>query len=126
MVGAHGVETVVAVGEMAEAVVGALEWRHDRQKAKDVAMEWDWAEVESDLDLQRRENARLRATIHMYEQAFLQLHQQKLASGELSVDRSMGVSVHPKFNQNFPLLLSMCISGFHSRIFYRWKLSPAS
>jgi hypothetical protein len=91
MAGAHGVEAVVAVGEMAEAVVGALEWRHERKVAKDVSREWDWAEVESDLDIQRRENERLRATIHMYEQAFQELHKQKLESGKVSVDRSMAV-----------------------------------
>lgn len=92
MVGAHGVETVVAVGEMAEAMVGALEWRHERKAAKDVSREWDWAEVESDLDMQRRENQRLRETIRMYEQAFEQLHKQKVESGKVSVDRSMAVS----------------------------------
>lgn len=91
MAGPHGVEAVVAVGEMAEAVVGALEWRHERKVAKDVSREWDWAEVESDLDIQRRENERLRATIHMYEQAFQELHKQKLESGKVSVDRSMAV-----------------------------------
>lgn len=30
MVGAHGVEMVKAVGEMAEVAVEALEWRHER------------------------------------------------------------------------------------------------
>lgn len=92
MVGAHGVEAVVAVGEMAEAVAGALEWRHERKVAKNVSREWDWAEVESDLDIQRRENERLRTTIHMYEQAFQELHKQKLESGKVSVDRSIAVS----------------------------------
>jgi hypothetical protein len=76
---------------MAEAMVGALEWRHERKVAKEVSREWDWAEVESDLDMQRRENQRLRATIHMYEQAFEQLHKQKVESGIVSVDRSMAV-----------------------------------
>lgn len=88
----HGVETVVAVGEMAEAVVGALEWRHERSAAKKVSREWDWAEVESDLDIQRRENERLRATIHMYEQAFQQLRKQKVETGQVSVDASIAVS----------------------------------
>jgi hypothetical protein len=87
----HGVETVVAVGEMAEAVVGALEWRHERNAAKKVSREWDWAEVESDLDIQRRENERLRATIHMYEQAFQQLRKQKVETGQVSVDASIAV-----------------------------------
>lgn len=91
MVGAHGVEMVVAVGEMAEAVGGALERRHERQHAKVVATEWDWAEVEGDLDVERKENARLRTTIAMYEQAFQQLHKQKSEDGKLSVERSMEV-----------------------------------
>ncbi|XP_024363163.1 uncharacterized protein [Physcomitrium patens] len=91
MVGAHGVEAVVAVGEMAEMALGAMEWRHERKLAKDVTREWDWAEVESDLDIQRRENARLKATIQMYEQAFQQLHKQKMETGTISVDRSMAV-----------------------------------
>ncbi|KAH9575830.1 hypothetical protein CY35_01G131500 [Sphagnum magellanicum] len=98
MVGAHGVEMVVAVGEMAEAAVGALEWNHQRKVAKSVAKEWEWAEVEGELDLEKKENARLRATIAMYEQAFCQLHQQKLEDGNLSVERSMEVYEKLKMN----------------------------
>jgi len=112
MVGVHGVgETVVAVGEMAEAVVGAWEWRQEKRQKKakeDKATTecWDdWAEVESDLELQRRENARLRATIHVYEQAFLELHQQKLATGEVSVDRSLGIYEQLKLRVASPAFL---------------------
>jgi hypothetical protein len=92
MVGAHGAEVVKVVGEMAEVAVEALEWRHERKVEKDIAKEWDWAEVESDLDCQRRDNQRLRATIAMYEQAFQQLHKEKADSGNLSVERSLAVS----------------------------------
>lgn len=92
MVGAHGSEVVKVVGEMAEVAVEALEWRHERKVEKDIAKEWDWAEVESDLDCQRRDNQRLRATIAMYEQAFQQLHNEKADSGNLSVERSLAVS----------------------------------
>lgn len=80
------------VGEMAEVAVEALEWRHERKVEKDIAKEWDWAEVESDLDCQRRDNQRLRATIAMYEQAFQQLHKEKADNGNLSVERSLAVS----------------------------------
>lgn len=94
MVGAHGVEaveTVVAVGEIAEALAETWECRHERQLKKEVDMEWDWAEVESDLDIQRRESMRLRAIIHMYEQTFQQLHKQKMEAGGVSVDCSVAV-----------------------------------
>lgn len=104
--GAHAVEMVVAVGEMAEAAVGALEWNHQRKVAKSVAKEWEWAEVEGELDLEKKENARLRATIAMYEQAFCQLHQQKLEDGNLSVERSMEVS------QSFGYVHLVCLLGF--------------
>jgi hypothetical protein len=97
---------VVAVGEMAEAAVGALEWNHQRKVAKSVAKEWEWAEVEGELDLEKKENARLRATIAMYEQAFCQLHQQKLEDGNLSVERSMEVS------QSFGYVHLVCLLGF--------------
>jgi hypothetical protein len=105
MVGAHGVEMVVAVGEMAEAAVGALEWNHQRMVAKTVAKEWEWAEVEGELDSERKENARLRATIAMYEQAFSHLHEQKMENGGVSVERSIEVrllpvlSLHPFFHR---------------------------
>lgn len=101
-------EAVVAVGEMAEMALGAMEWRHERKLAKDVTREWDWAEVESDLDIQRRENARLKATIQMYEQAFQQLHKQKMETGTISVDRSMAV--------RFVLLAVIC-RGFVGFLF---------
>ncbi|CAK9189782.1 unnamed protein product [Sphagnum troendelagicum] len=89
MVGGHGVEMVAAVGEMAEAAVGVLDWSHQRRVAKAVAKEWEFAEAEGELELERKENMRLRATIAMYQQAFGQLHQQKIENGTLSVDRSM-------------------------------------
>jgi len=98
MVGAHGVEMVVAVGEMAEAAVGALEWNHQRMVAKTVAKEWEWAEVEGELDSERKENARLRATIAMYEQAFSHLHEQKMENGGVSVERS--VELYEKLKMN--------------------------
>jgi hypothetical protein len=125
MVGAHGVEMVVAVGEMAEAAVGALEWNHQRKVAKSVAKEWEWAEVEGELDLEKKENARLRATIAMYEQAFCQFHQQKLEDGNLSVERSMEVSqsfgyVHLVCLLGFRVLLcaSVCFLGFYCVLLY--------
>ncbi len=76
-------EMVAAVGGMAEAAVGVLDWSHQRRVAKAVAKEWEFAEVEGELDLERKENMRLRATIAMYQQAFGQLHQQKMENGTL-------------------------------------------
>jgi hypothetical protein len=43
--------------------------------------------------LERKENMRLRATIAMYQQAFGQIHQQKMENGTLSVERSMEVEL---------------------------------
>jgi hypothetical protein len=93
MVGGHRVEMVAAVGEMAEAAVGVLDWSHQRRVAKAVAKEWEFAEVEGELELERKENMRLRATIAMYQQAFGQIHQQKMENGTLSVERSMEVEL---------------------------------
>lgn len=88
-----------------------MEWRKERRKAKEEALEWDWAEVESDLDLQRKENARLRATIHSYEQAFLQLHPKSVPAGgnansKVSVDRSMDIFNQLKLRVASPAFLS--------------------
>lgn len=51
MVGVYGVEVVVVVGEMVEMVLGVMEWWYEWKLVKDVIREWDWVEVESDLDI---------------------------------------------------------------------------
>jgi hypothetical protein len=91
-VGISGVEMVVSVREMAEAAVGAIEWNYRRMVGKAVDKEWECAEVEKELQSERKENSWLRAIIAMYEQAFCQLHQQKIEDGYFSEELSAEVS----------------------------------
>jgi hypothetical protein len=94
---------VVSVREMAEAAVGAIEWNYQRMVGKAVDKEWECAEVEKELESERKENSRLRAIIAMYEQAFCQLHQQKIEDGYFSEELSMEVS---------PFVMLICFPGF--------------
>ncbi|CAK9226415.1 unnamed protein product [Sphagnum jensenii] len=89
---------VVSVREMAEAAVGAIEWNYQRMVGKAVDKEWECAEVEKELQSERKENSRLRAIIAMYEQAFCQLHQQKIEDGYFSEELSMEAYKKLKLN----------------------------
>ncbi|KAH8961051.1 hypothetical protein BDL97_05G030700 [Sphagnum fallax] len=89
---------VVSVREMAEAAVGAIEWNYRRMVGKAVDKEWECAEVEKELQSERKENSRLRAIIAMYEQAFCQLHQQKIEDGYFSEELSAEVYKKLKLN----------------------------